>query len=118
MPSVAHYARHSEKAQAREEVCAMSEKANVQTSTQSRIVALLEGLPPESLTLVEQFVQFLREQARRGQPVGSVSVQEERPPYVYPTVPLPTSVVDGLIGIVPPVGGDALADTEALYDEG
>jgi hypothetical protein len=49
--------------------------------------------------------------------VGSVSVGEERPPYVYPTVPLPTSVVDGLIGIVPPVGGDALADTEALYDE-
>jgi hypothetical protein len=47
----------------------------------------------------------------------SVSGKEERPPYVYPTAPLPTSVVDGLIGIVPPVGGDALADTEALYDE-
>jgi hypothetical protein len=95
----------------------MSENANVQTSTQSRIAALLEDLPPESLTLVERFVQFLHDQARRGQPVGSVSVGEERPPYVYPTVPLPTSVVDGLIGIVPPVGGDALADTEALYDE-
>jgi hypothetical protein len=95
----------------------MSENANVQTSTQSRVAALLEDLPPESLTLVERFVQFLHDQARRGQPVGSVSVGEERPPYVYPTVPLPTSVVDGLIGIVPPVGGDALADTEALYDE-
>ena len=79
MPSAAHYARHSEKAQACEEVCAMSENASVQ--------------------------------------MGSVSVREEQPSYVYPTVPLPTSVVDGLIGIVPPVGGDALADTEALYDE-
>ena len=98
----------------------MSENASVQTSTQatrSRIVALLKDLPPESLTLVERFVQFLRDQARRGQPVGSVSVREERRPYVYPTVPLPASVLDGLVGIMPPVEGDALADTEALYDE-
>ncbi|HUX77525.1 MAG TPA: hypothetical protein VMY40_12915 [Anaerolineae bacterium] len=96
----------------------MSENANVQTSTQSRIVALLEGLPPESLTLVERFVQFLRDQARRGQPVGSVSVGEERPSYVYPTVPVPPSSLDGWLDLVPEgYEGDALADTEALYDE-
>lgn len=46
-----------------------------------------------------------------------VTEQEERPPYLYPTVLLPPSALDGLIGIMPPVGGDALADTEALYDE-
>ena len=98
----------------------MSKNASAQTSTRatrSRIVALLEDLPPESLTLVERFIQFLRDQARRGQPVGSVPVREKRPPYVYPTVPLSASVLDGLIGIMPPVEGDALADTEALYDE-
>jgi len=98
----------------------MSENASAKTSTRatrSRIVALLEDLPPESLTLVERFVQFLRDQARRGQPVESVPVREKRPPYMYPTVPLSASVLDGLIGIMPPVEGDALADTEALYDE-
>lgn len=40
----------------------------------------------------------------------------EKPPYLYPTMPAPFSVFDGLIGIMPPVDGDALADTEALYD--
>jgi len=98
----------------------MSENADTQTAvraTQGRIVALLDGLPPESLTLVERFVQFLRDQARRGQPVVSASVREERPPYIYPTVPLPASALDGLVGVMPPVEGDALADTEALYDE-
>ena len=98
----------------------MSENASAKTSTRatrSRIVALLEDLPPESLTLVERFVQFLRDQARRGQPVESVPVREKRPPYIYPTVPLSASVLDGLIGIMPPVEGDALTDTEALYDE-
>lgn len=86
-------------------------------TTRSRILSLLNDLPPESLTVVERFVQFLREQARREQPVVTVSEQQKRPPYLYPTVPLPASVLDGLIGIMPPVEGDALADTEALYDE-
>ena len=96
----------------------MSENADVQTTTQSRILALLDDLPPESLTLVERFVQFLRDQARRGQPVGSVSVREERRPYIYPTVPLPPSSLDGWLDLVPEgYEGDALADTEALYDE-
>ena len=98
----------------------MSENAGTQKSaraTRNRIIALLEDLPPESLALVERFIQFLRDQARRGQPVGSVPVRDKRPPYVYPTVPLSASVLDGLIGIMPPVEGDALADTEALYDE-
>ena len=98
----------------------MSENTSAQKparATRNRIIALLEDLPPESLALVERFIQFLRDQAQRGQPVGSGPVREKRPPYVYPTVPLSASVLDGLIGIMPPVEGDALADTEALYDE-
>ena len=86
-------------------------------TARNRIFSLLNGLSPENLTVVERFVQFLREQVQRDQPVVAVSEKEERPPYLYPTVPLPASVLDGLIGIMPPVEGDALADTEALYDE-
>jgi len=89
----------------------------LERAVQNRILTLLEDLPPESLTLVERFVQFLQEQARQGQPVVIAFEQEEHPPYRYPTVPVPASALDGLVGIMPPVGGDALADTEALYDE-
>lgn len=98
----------------------MSTKANARDSTratQNRIVSLLGELPPESLTIVERFVQFLREQARRGQPVVVVSEQKERP-YTYPTVTVPASSLDGWLNLVPEgYEGDALADTEALYDE-
>jgi len=37
--------------------------------------------------------------------------------YRYPTVSLPLPSLDGLIGIMPGIKGDALADTEALIDE-
>jgi hypothetical protein len=98
----------------------MNPSGKVQNPTQTvpgRILSLLNDLPEESQTVVEQFVRFLREQARQGQPVVVISEQEEHHPYHYPTVPLPPATLDGLVGIMPPVGGDALADTEALYDE-
>ncbi|MBU0702484.1 MAG: hypothetical protein KKC18_01280 [Chloroflexi bacterium] len=99
----------------------MSTNANVhqpvEQTTPGHILSLLDDLPPESLNLVERFVQFLQEQVRLGKPVVVASEQEERPSYRYPTVPLPPSALDGLIGIMPPVGGNALADTESLYDE-
>jgi len=97
----------------------MSAKVDTQAvqATRDRIVSLLGDLPAESLNVVEQFVRFLRQQAQRRQLVVTTSAEEERLPYAYPTIPLPASVLDGLIGIMPPAGGDALADTEALYDE-
>jgi len=82
-----------------------------------RLLSLLARLPPESVTFVERFVKFLHEQARQGRTVTVVSEKKEQPPYRYPTVLLPAFALDGLIGIMPPVGGDALADTEALDDE-
>jgi hypothetical protein len=93
---------------------------NLQTPTRevsNHILSLLDELPPESLNVVEQFVRFLHEQARQGRTVTTISEENERPPYLYPSVPVPASSLDGLVGIMPPVGGDALADTEALYDE-
>lgn len=80
---------------------------------QKHILALLADLPSDKLVFVEQFVEFLRQQP----PPVPLAVQEERAPYLYPTVPVPASHLDGLVGIMPPVGGDALTDSEALYDE-
>jgi len=82
-----------------------------------RIVNVLDRLPGESLTVVDQFVRFLENQAQQGRPVVAAAEALEKPRFRYPTVPLPPSSLDNLIGIMPPVGGDALADTEALYDE-
>jgi Protein of unknown function DUF104 len=55
-------------------------------------------------------------------PEGStvdVSVQptnERKQRYMYPTNPQPAGSLEPLIGLIS-IGGDALADTEALYDE-
>ena len=82
------------------------------------ILSLLDDLPPESLNVVNQFVQFLHERARQGQPVVSESDDEGKVPYLYPSVGVPAKSLDGLIGLLSEgYEGDALADTEALYDE-
>jgi hypothetical protein len=90
--------------------------------TKQEIAELLDDLPMKSLVVVEQFVRFLHEQMRQGQLVvttSNASITEDKAshPFRYPTVSLPHSVLDGLVGIMPPVGGDALVDTEALYDK-
>ena len=73
--------------------------------TKQRISELLDELSPESLQTGEQFVRFLRQQ-------GSL-VSEPR----YPTVENPASSLSAWLDLVPEgCGGDALADTEALYD--
>lgn len=86
-------------------------------TTKEAIDALLDTLPPESLTVVRQFVEFLRQQAQQGQPVVT-AVAEVHPPYLYPTVATPISNLQSLgHGLNVGYEGDALADTEALYDE-
>ena len=85
------------------------------TSTPERLQALLAELPPDSLPVAEQFLQFLRDQARRGQ---AVKLAAERPVYEYPSVGLPADSLANWVNLVPEgYDGDALADTEALYDE-
>jgi len=85
---------------------------------EKRILSLLAELPPESLVVVERFVEFLREQARRGETVTTVSEKGEQPPYRYPTIAVPASSLSRWLDLVPEgYEGDALADTEALYDE-
>ncbi len=95
--------------------------AAVETKTTKEVIeALLDELPPESLTVVRQFVEFLRQQAQQGRAVVETPAMaaEPHPPYRYPTVVVPFSTFEELSRI-PFEGyeGDALADTEALYDE-
>lgn len=87
-------------------------------ATYNHLLSLLDDLPPESLTVVERFVEFLREQARRGQPVVTLLEQKKKPPYLYPTIGVPASSLDRWLNLVPEgYEGNALADTETLYDE-
>jgi hypothetical protein len=74
--------------------------------TKQTIVRLLDDLPPEMLQTVEHFVRFLR--AR----------ETLTPGPRYPTVENPASSLSAWLNLIPEgCGGDALADTEALYDE-
>jgi len=86
------------------------------SSIPADLASLLADLPPESVQVLEQFARFLREQARLGQRIEVAQGKDKRQPYLYPTVSLPASSLDGLIGIMPPVGGDALEDSESLYN--
>lgn len=74
--------------------------------TKQKITELLDELPPESLKVVEQFVRFLHQER--------AFTSEPR----YPTVENPASSLNAWLALLPEgPGGDALADTEALYDE-
>jgi hypothetical protein len=83
---------------------------NESVRRRQRIQAMLEEMPPEDVVFVERFVQFMNQ----NQGVGLL--QEDLPRYHYPTVALPADAFSQLIGILPPVEGDALEETEALYD--
>ena len=82
-------------------------------AAQDRILALLTSLPPEGLAATEQFLDLLRKYV-----VYPSAPQSDLLPYHYPTVSLPASSLDDWLNL-PAAGyaGDALADTEALYDE-
>ena len=68
----------------------------------------LENLPPESLSVVEQFVRFLQ-----SHPVARPLAESS-----YPTIPNPASSLANWINVLPQgYASDALADTEALYGE-
>jgi len=91
--------------------------STVAQETKQKITTLLDELPPQSLMVVEQFVEFVRQKARQQQTLVTVA-EKEAPPYLYPTVENPASSLSAWLNVIPNgCGGDALADTEALYDE-
>jgi hypothetical protein len=87
-------------------------------ATQERISSLLKRMPLDSLRVVEQFVRFLNDQARNGRRVAIQEAEpQKQPPYKYPTVALPATFLDGWVNLLQEgYDGDALMDTEALYD--
>lgn len=83
----------------------MYESPSVQVAKQT-ISELLDGLSPQNLRSVEDFVRFLRQQ--------EAPVRGRR----YPTVENPPSSLNAWVALATEgYDGDALADTEALYDE-
>lgn len=73
-----------------------------------RIQKLLEKMPADELRFVEQFVQLIDQE---GYSVVKESAEQ------YPTIALPADTFSQLIGFMPPIGGDALQDSESLYDD-
>jgi hypothetical protein len=87
------------------------------SSIPADLASLLADLPPESLRVLEEFARFLHEQARQGRVIQPVQ-EEKTVPYLYPTVGMPASTLDDWLNLVPEgYEGDALMDTEALYEE-
>jgi hypothetical protein len=80
-----------------------------------RIRELLQQMPLENLAFIEQFVLFMHQ---HGQLVVTVSEQKGQVPYLYPSIPVPASSLDSWSKLLDKgYEGDALADTEAVYDD-
>lgn len=93
----------------------MTKPSQATQATQEHIRVLLAELSPDNLAFVEQFVLFLRDRMQSPAPLVA---REKRVPYLYPTVPVPASKLDAWMNLVPEgYDGDALADSEALYDD-
>jgi hypothetical protein len=90
----------------------MNSTPSAQTTRQD-ILILLDQLPPDSLPMVETFIRFMQTQPEQAKP----KPLQTSTPWLYPTVPVPAANLDRLVGIMPDIEGDALADTEMLYDE-
>ncbi|MEJ5308666.1 MAG: hypothetical protein WHX52_02760 [Anaerolineae bacterium] len=94
---------------------------SIQTETaKGAITMLLDDLPPESLPVVRQFIEFLRQQAQQGRSVVTTpsTTGEPKAPYLYPTITVPASSLEAWGKLLDEgYEGDALADTESLYDK-
>ena len=92
----------------------MTNTASTELSTRQTILALLEELPPDSLPMVETFIRFMQAQQTA---VGEKPTHFQQPPWRYPTVRVPAASLDNLLGLLDEgYEGDALADTEAIYE--
>lgn len=75
-------------------------------------LGLLDELSSETLMMLGQFVRFLHNR-RPGRPPATL----EQAHFRYPTVPVPAPSLDAWMNLLPEgYEGDALTDTEALYD--
>jgi hypothetical protein len=88
----------------------MSQNGNTSpeiTASRQRIQLLIEEIPAETLPFLEQFLLLLRQ---HNQPAATS--------YRYPTVAMPASSLQKWSNLLDEgYEGDALADTESLYDD-
>ena len=75
------------------------------------LLRVVDALPPSKQAEVLDFARFLRQQMAAGEP------GEVRQPSRIELRVVPATTLLGLSGLVA-LGGDAVADTEALYDSG
>jgi len=84
------------------------------------VVRMVDELSDDALERVKRYMEELREttpEQRPGSDETSDIVETIRSPGGYEIVLIRPSVFLRLRDIMPDVGGDALADSEALYDE-
>ena len=82
--------------------------ADTYLTTKEQIIHKLDGLSPQGLHDLYQYLEFLLHKSQMSEK------ETDREP-VYPARFVPAERLDALTGVVN-VGGDALADSEALYD--
>lgn len=91
----------------------MMNATSTQQATRQTILALLDELPPDSLPMVETFIRFMQTQQ-----TAVAELHQEQTPWRYPTMRVPAASLDNLLSLLDEgYEGDALVDTEAIYDE-
>ena len=75
------------------------------TSLKEAVIRLLNELPPEQIVEVLDFATFIKERSEKEDLLSRLVIKT-----------LPVSQLDELVGLIA-LGGDALGDTEHLYDE-
>lgn len=95
-----------------------SDVLNTVRETGDAVYITQHGRPVVVLVDYERYEQLLAQAQTPPAPATpEVAVAAEQPPYLYPTVPVPYSVFEGLSKVLSEgYEGDALADSEALYD--
>jgi hypothetical protein len=81
---------------------------NAYTIIKEQIIRELDELSPEGLRELHHYIEFLRHKRRERDREPAVEA-------VYPTRFVSAKRLDALTGVIN-IGGDALADSEALYD--
>jgi len=74
-------------------------------STKEAVIKILDELPPEQVAELLDFALFLKQRSQ----------MPYRPFHRAVAIAVPAARLDGLVGLVA-WGGDALADTEGLYE--
>jgi hypothetical protein len=93
-------------------------------TVRDEIVALMQELPDDSLLMLREFGRFLRFQVQQRRtvlvpvPANMTHVPTFQSGQThFSLVRVSPAQLLHLIGAFPPLGGDALADTEALYEK-